>query len=82
MLRPSIDMLREPDQFASAGDGRRVEGRPTAADMARLLCGLSDFTLKSVSTTSGTISTKARKTGPAFSLNKSRHGQPGPTVFP
>jgi hypothetical protein len=67
-------MLREPDHLASAGKWRGARIRPTAAGMARLLFGLSNFALESISKTSGTISTKVRVTGPAFSLVKSRDG--------
>ena len=72
--RPSIDMLREPDHLASAGNWRGARMRPTAAKMARLLSGLSNFALVSIFKTSGTISTKVRVTGAAFSLVESRDG--------
>jgi hypothetical protein len=67
-------MLREPDHLASTGKWRGARIRPTAAGMARLLFGLSNFALESISKTSGTTSTKVRVTGPAFSLVKSRDG--------
>ena len=67
-------MLREPDHLASAGKWRGARTRPTAAGMARLLSDLSNFALESISNASGTISTKVRITGPAFSLIESRDG--------
>jgi hypothetical protein len=69
-----IGELREPDHIAPTGWRGGAMVRPTAAIMARLLSGLSIFALESIAKTSGTISTKARRTGPAFSLAQSRHG--------
>jgi hypothetical protein len=66
--------MREPDHIAPTGRRGGAMARPTAANMARLLSGLSIFALESIAKTNGTISTKARRTGPAFSLAQSRHG--------
>ena len=71
----NVGELRGPDHLAPAGQRRSATVRPTAATMARFLCGLSDIALEAIAKTSGTISTKARATEPAFSLVQSRHGR-------